>query len=210
MLQRQDHQDILEPEEEVGVAFCVLAGCCGLGILTLRNPDRPTDWDSLQLFLRVAVGVSLFAGALVLASTRLRRLTLSLLFTLHFAGICSAALSAPPSPWAVQQIWMRLFRPYLDFMYLNNAYHYYAPDPSYSSYLWFRVIFTAPDGSEHGLWYKVPQLDDKGRTKHPLALEYQRYLSLTESVASPARCRGRFISTTNSSNGCRGPFTSTA
>jgi hypothetical protein len=184
-LKRTDNQDVLEPDEEVGLAFCLLAACCGLGILTLRNPDQPTDWDSLQLFLRVAAGVSLVGGALVLVSTGLRRLTLGFLFTVHFTGICSAALSAPPAPWAVQQVWIRIFRPYLEFMYLNNAYHFYAPDPSFSSYLWFRVIFTAPDGSEHGLWYKVPQLDEKGRIKHPVALEYQRYLSLTESVAAP-------------------------
>ncbi len=184
-VKRKDHQDILEPDEEVGVAFCILAACCGLGVLTLRNPDHPTNWDSLQLLLRVCAGLSLVAGALVLVSTRLRRLTLSLLFTLHFTGICSAALSAPPAPWVVQQLWTRIFRPYLEFMYLNNAYHFYAPDPSASSYLWFRVIFTAPDGSEHGLWYKVPQLDEKGRIKHPVALEYQRYLSMTESVAQP-------------------------
>ena len=64
----------------------------------------------------------------------------------------------------MQQIWTRIFRPYLEFMYLNNAYHFYAPDPSTSSYLWFRVIFTDDaDGKEYGRWYKVPQLDEKGR-----------------------------------------------
>ena len=38
---------------------------------------------------------------------------------------------------------------------------------------------------EEGLWYKVPKLDEKGRIEHPVALEYQRYLSLTEGVAVP-------------------------
>jgi hypothetical protein len=113
-----------------------------------------------------------------------RRLAVSLLFVLHFCAITTACLAAPPSPWIVQQTWGRLFRPYLEFMYLNNAYHFYAPEPGPSSYMWFRVIHTSPDQEEFGTWYKIPQLDEDGNSQHPVALEYQRFLSLTESVVS--------------------------
>ncbi len=174
-------------EEEVGLAFVVAAAICVAGSFTLyADVQTPTDWDTLRLFLRVCSAVSLCAAALTLVSTALRRLVLSALFTLHFVGISSAALSAPPAPWIVQQAWMRLFRPYLEFAYLNNAYHFYAPEPGPSSYLWFRVIYT--DGSrDEGMWYKVPGLDEKGRIEreHPVSLDYQRFLSLTEAVAHP-------------------------
>src|SRR5262249_51727018 len=30
-----------------------------------------------------------------------------------------------PSPWLSTQIWTRIYRPYLEFLYLNNAYHFY-------------------------------------------------------------------------------------
>jgi hypothetical protein len=108
---------------------------------------------------------------------------LSVLITIHFLAISTAVLSAPPSPWIIQQTWMRVFRPYLEFVYLNNAYHFYAPEPGPASYLWFRIIYEAPNKREFGTWYKVPDLDDQGRIQHRVALEYQRLLSLTEAVS---------------------------
>ena len=37
------------------------------------------------------------------------------------------------------------------------------------------------------MWYKMPELDEKGRLGHTVALEYQRFLAMTESaeVADP-------------------------
>jgi hypothetical protein len=174
-------------DREVGLAFVLAAGICLVGSFTLYiDSEHRSDWDTLRMFLRVLTAVSLFAAALMLVTTAVRRLMLSLLFTLHFAGIATAALAAPPSPWIIQQTWMRFFRPYLQFVYLNNAYHYYAPEPGPASYLWFRIIFESPDGkSDEGIWYKIPQLDEAGRIQHPVALEYQRFLSLTEAVAQP-------------------------
>ena len=173
--------------EEVALAFLAVAAICVLGSFTLyADREDPADWDSIRLFLRVGTVVSLYASALTLVSMGLRRLMLSVLFTLHFMGIATAALSAPPAPWIVQQAWMRLFRPYLEFAYLNNAYHFYAPEPGPSHYLWFRIIYTSPDGkSDDGMWFKIPQLDEKGRIQHPVALDYQRFLSMTEFVDVP-------------------------
>jgi hypothetical protein len=172
-------------DEEVALALVVMAGTCLAGSFTLcADRDSPADWDSLRLFLRVFTVVCLYGAALVVVSTALRRIMLSVLFTIHFLGISSAVLSAPPSPWIVQQAWMRMFRPYLEFVYLNNAYHFYAPEPGPASYLWFRVIFETPEGKDQGLWYKIPQLDANGRIEHRVALEYQRFLSITDSISA--------------------------
>jgi hypothetical protein len=171
-------------EQEISLAFLVVAGLCFLGSWTLyADANDPDDWDTIRLFLRVCTAVSLYAGSLVLVGKMLRRLMLSLLFTLHFMGIATAALSAPPSPLIVQHAWIRLFRPYLQFCYLNNAYHFYAPDPGPSGYGWFRVIFENPQTKkQEGIWCKIPDVDDDGTINHPLAFDYQRFLSMTESI----------------------------
>ena len=67
-------------------------------------------------------------------------------------------------------------------MYLNNAYHFYAPEPGPASFLWFRMIFEDPEGRTYGHWIKIPDLDEKGWHKNTLSLEYQRMLSVTENI----------------------------
>jgi hypothetical protein len=172
-------------EKETAFAFIVAAALCFAGSFTLyADPANPLDWDTMRLFLRVVMAVALYASALALVSKAVRGIMLCVLCVLHCLGFNTAALSAPPAPWVIQQIWMRLFRPYLEFAYLNNAYHFYAPEPGPASYIWFRVIYEDPKTkAEEGLWYKIPQLDDDGRNLHPVALDYQRFLSLTEGIA---------------------------
>jgi hypothetical protein len=183
-LVRNGTQGTLDVAEEIALAFVVGAAGAFAGSWTLYLGEAwADDWDTMRLFLRVLTVVGLAGAGLVLVSTRLRRLVLSFLFVLHFAGISNACLAAAPSPWLIQQTWIRIFRPYLEFMYLNNAYHFYAPEPGPASYLWFRLIYTDENDKEQGWWYKVPDIDDKGRHHHPVALEYQRFLALTESVA---------------------------
>jgi hypothetical protein len=58
-------------------------------------------------------------------------------------------------------------------MYLNNAYHFYSPDPGPACQLWFYVKFT--DGT--GEWLKIPKREDYATHQ-----EYQRMLSVTEST----------------------------
>ncbi len=172
--------------EETAVALVTLAALCLLGSYTLYlGPRLATDWDTMRLVMRVFTAVCLYGAALVLVATAVRRLVISLLFMIHFLGIATACMSAHPSPWIAQQAWTRLFRPYLEFMYLVNAYHFYAPEPGPYSYLWFRVIYTNPDDKQdYGFWYKVPHIAADGRLKHSVALEYQRFLALTESLAA--------------------------
>jgi hypothetical protein len=183
-LRREGGSHDREIEEEIALAFAASAVICILGSLTLSA--EASDWDTMRLFMRVATAVCIYASALVLVSKAVRRIMVSLLIGIHFAGISTAVLAVPPAaPWIIQQAWMRLFRPYLEFVYLNNAYHFFAPEPGPSCYVWFRIIYESPDGVQHGMWYKIPQIDEKGRITHRVALEYQRYLSLTEGIGPP-------------------------
>jgi hypothetical protein len=75
------------------------------------------------------------------------------------------------------QIWTRFYRPYLQFMYLNNAYHFYSPEPGPPTLLWFYIQYEK--GSSR--WVKIPNREDF-RTR----LEFQRRLALTESTNSLA------------------------
>ncbi len=170
---------------ETSAAFLTAAVVCVIGIFTLFIESYPRDWDTIRLFLRVLAIACAYGAGLVLVSTRIFRFVVSALFALHFTAILSACFGITPAPWIVQQTWTRLFRPYLDFVYLNNAYHFFAPDPSTSSYVWFRVVFVAPDGKQYGIWHKLPEIDEKGRSLHTVSLEYQRFLSLTEATSYP-------------------------
>src|SRR5262249_9611707 len=99
---------------------------------------------------------------------------------------------APPTPWIITQIWTRIYRPYLEFMYLNNAYHFYAPEPGPASYVWARAIFVDTQNPQQkvGVWHKIPRVDEKGRQQHTAALEHQRFLAMPEGTvltdAAPA------------------------
>jgi hypothetical protein len=170
-------------QEESALLLFLAALCCFIASWALYLPDDPFSWDTLRMALRVFTVVALLAAPLVLASVRVRRWTLSVLVLLHFVGIASAALSPAPSPWLVAQLWVRIYRPYLEFMYLNNAYHFYAPEPGPPTYLWCRLIYESKDGEEMGTWFKVPKLDEKtGMQMHPVALEYQRHLAMVENI----------------------------
>ena len=56
----------------------------------------------------------------------------------HLAAIIVAPASVAPSSDLVQSVW-RLFHPYLDLMYLNHGYHFFAPEPSESTLLSFEA-----------------------------------------------------------------------
>src|SRR5207253_4479160 len=102
-----------------------------------------------------------------------QRTIVSLMIVLHFVGILSAVSSVPPTPPLMNWAWIYVYRPYLQFMYLNNAYHFYSPEPGPGILVWFHVRYD--DGSSD--WYKIPD-----RSQNPLTLEYQRRLSLAEST----------------------------
>jgi hypothetical protein len=87
------------------------------------------DWDSIQLLFRVGAVVCAIVVAMLNVPLRLRLAFFGGCLTLHFLGILSAVTAPDPQPWMSGQAWTRVFRPYLHFTYMNNAYQFYSPDP---------------------------------------------------------------------------------
>jgi hypothetical protein len=113
------------------------------------------------------------AAALFLMSRTARLIAVSVLVLYHFAGVLSAITSPPPTPWLTSQAWVRLFRPHLEFCYVNNAYQFYSPEPGPANLLWFCII--GEDNQPR--WLKVPNPNEN---YDPLGVEYYRRLSITE------------------------------
>jgi hypothetical protein len=88
----------------------------------------------------------------------------------HLAAIVSAPASVAPSSRLAQRSWA-FFRPYLQLLYLNHGYHYFAPEPSFSTLVAYRV--ERPDGSR--LDGRIPHRDIRPR------LLYHRHFMLTEN-----------------------------
>jgi hypothetical protein len=156
----------------------------------LANPaPRPVDpealaaWDSIRMVLVVAALVAGVAALIVLLPRFWRRAAVSLLVALHFLGILSIVISAPPGPWAWQVPHTYFYRYYLDFMNLNNPYRFYAPDPGPAFILWFHVEYKE-NGAVNRYLEKVPDLDDNGWPQYSLAIRYQRRLALASLVSS--------------------------
>jgi hypothetical protein len=116
----------------------------------------------------------------LLAAGRLRRVAASCGFVLvniwlvyHLAGICIAPWSVPPSSRLVQNAW-RGVGAYVQLLFLNHGYHYFAPEPGNSTLVAY--ILEMPDGRrETG---KIPN-----RGIWPRLL-YHRHFMLTEFLAS--------------------------
>ncbi|HWG44052.1 MAG TPA: hypothetical protein VN688_14845 [Gemmataceae bacterium] len=138
-------------------------------------------WDSGRLFLGVLIGLALFGSFVVLLPRTGRRIVAVILVVLHFGGILTAITAVPPrnepAPWLSMQSWTRIYRHYLTFAYLTNAYHFYSPDPGPPTLLWFHVEYA--DGSAR--WIKLPN-----RRESPVALCHQRMLAAAEGTNQPA------------------------
>jgi len=138
------------------------------------------EWDTLRLLLGIVTYVGAAATVILLLPRTLQKAIVSLLVLFHFGGIFAAVTSVPPPgaspPWLIMQAWTRVYRPYLQFMYLNNAYHFYSPEPGPATLLWFHIEYN--DHSSR--WVKVP--DRKHDYKDPLLLEYYRRLPVVENV----------------------------
>jgi hypothetical protein len=185
------------------------------GVAIYRNPGRagtvalasalafvtvfavPASWDSLRLLSGVlGVAAAVGAGILLLPPVG-RRLALSLLALVHFGGILVAVTSPPAQPWLTGQTWSHFYRPYLQFMYLNNAYHFYSPEPGPASLLWACLEWSEPlrdasgnkvidpaTGKEkattHYTWFEFPRRPED--VNDPMQVTYYRRLSITEQI----------------------------
>lgn len=107
------------------------------------------------------------------SARRIVKWAVSLFLVFHFSAIIIAAASVSPSSDLEQAAW-KLVQPYVEALYLNHGYRYFAPEPGESTL----VAFAAhrPDGSvESG---RIPD-----RSIHPRLL-YHRHFMLTERMPS--------------------------
>jgi hypothetical protein len=136
-------------------------------------------WNSLRMVLIVLWVVVLAAVLLVLLPSIGRRIVVSLLLLIHFGGILTATTAVQTIngsvPWLPSYLWNKVYRHYLTFAYLNNAYHFYSPEPGPPTLVWFRVEFEDKDVPAE--WLRLANRDECATR-----LQYQRLLALTEST----------------------------
>jgi hypothetical protein len=155
---------------------------------------REVNWDSGQLLFLVLMAAAAVGAIVVQLPLPARRVVISALLVVHFGGILTAITSAAPGTWLANTLWTYFYKPYLQFMYLNNAYHFYSPEPGPAPLMWFCILYQPNlDGSPNWRWVKVPDFDDEGRPLRPDGTrlwpnnEYTRRLSLAESINFPGR-----------------------
>lgn len=146
----------------------------------------PNSWDSIQFLYGVIGAVSFVAAIFTLLPTRV---VLSLIFGMlcfYGSGILNSVLSPPATPFLVEEYWRRVSRFHSQFLYINNAYHFYSPEPGPPSELWvclkYEPLSTSEDNEEQDSdWIKMP---DRARdTMDPLRLSYFRRIALVDQVA---------------------------
>jgi hypothetical protein len=89
----------------------------------------------------------------------------------HVAAIIIAPAAVSPASDLVEAGWS-LFQPYLQILYLNHGYHFFAPEPEASTLLKFEA--TRPDGTV--VSGRIPNRDIVPR------LLYHRHFMLTEQM----------------------------
>ena len=161
----------------------------------------PAHWDSLRLLFGVIAGVALLRAGLVALPAGYRTAAISIIILFHFFGILMATTSPSPTPWMVDQLYRRVYEPYLRFAYLRNAYHFYSPEPGPASIA--VCLLKTYEGEEIGAdgvkrpkyrmqWIVLPRRSSFGPdapsdVKDPLGVSYFRRLSLTDAISHTGR-----------------------
>jgi hypothetical protein len=99
------------------------------------------------------------------------RWCINVLVVLHFSAIIAAAVFVGPAPGYMQALW-NVFHPYLQALFLNYGYNFFAPEPSPSTLMDFEAV--RADGSI--VKGRIPE-----RSIRP-GLLYERHLLLTEHI----------------------------
>lgn len=150
----------------------------------------PAHWDSFRLLFGVLAVLGLTGAAVAAARPEWRFRVISLAVLFHFGGIFLATTAPPPSPWVTDQVYQRVYNPYLHFIYMRNAYHFYSPEPGPASLVCCLLKTETgeevlPNGERRKTydqkWIVMPKRP--ADVKDPLGLTYYRRLSLTEQVA---------------------------
>src|SRR5207302_11256649 len=107
---------------------------------------------------------------------RLVRGAVSVWIVIHRTAIVVAPASVSPSSEIARASWL-VFRPYLEALYLNHGYHFFAPEPGESTLLAF--VAERPDGTV--VQGRIPSRSMKPR------LLYHRHFMLTEHMRDALR-----------------------
>ena len=90
----------------------------------------------------------------------------------HFAAVCIAPASVPPATSLAQSAW-QYCGGYLQMLFLNHGYHYFAPEPSGS----MLISYEATTSDNALQWGRIPDGHLYPR------LRYHRHLVLSEQFA---------------------------
>ncbi len=105
------------------------------------------------------------------ARRRLIRRLVSAWLVFHITAIIISPAAVSPSSETIREIW-GWFQPYVEFLYLDHGYHFFAPEPAESTLLAY--VAHRPDGTD--VRGRIPD-----RTTQPRQL-YHRYFMLTEHM----------------------------
>lgn len=106
------------------------------------------------------------------AEKKRARWAVNLWLAFHLSAVIIAPASVQPSSELIRSAW-KLFQPYLQALYLNHGYHFFAPEPGESTLLAFEA--RRSDGSV--VRGRIPNVAIKPR------LLYHRHFMLTEHMA---------------------------
>jgi hypothetical protein len=148
----------------------------------------PANWDSFRLLTGVIAAASLAGAILTYLPLTISLGIISLGALFHFGGIFVATTLPEPTPWWSNQASSKVYQPYLSFIYMRNAYHFYSPDPGPASHVFVLLTYERdridPQTGKNEVlneWITLPRRDK--HMKDPLGLTYYRRLSLTEMVS---------------------------
>lgn len=185
----------------------VAGGAIAVALSMIRRPDLPKiwavatagwvlagfglpeHWDSAIMLSHVIAAFSLVGSVLVAVPAKVRYSLISLAFVFHFGGIFTATTWPSPTPWLTNQVGYRIYQPYLTFLYLRNAYHFYSPEPGPASHLFVLLKYELDEidpktgkPKQIAEWITLPRRDE--HMKDPMGQSYYRRLSITEMVSN--------------------------
>ncbi len=156
----------------------------GGGLLAIAG--TPAHWDSFRLLFGALTAVATAWTLVLLAPPAYRLPALTAAVVFHFTGIFLATTTPPSTPWITEQAFMRVYNPYLQMIYMRNAYHFYSPEPGPASVL-VCMLKTETGTDANGRkqyqtkWVVLPKRP--ADVRDPLGLTYYRRLSITEQLA---------------------------
>jgi hypothetical protein len=159
-----------------------------LGVLGLPGWVSVADngWDSFHALFRVLSALAAAGAVLCAASLKVRVLVSVGVILFHFTGIFMAATAPNPRTWVNEQAFIRVYNPYLQFVYLRNAYQFYSPNPGPASILVCLIKTETGVDSQNRKQYKTQWVVLPRRPadiRDPLGLSYYRRLSLTQQIS---------------------------